>query len=74
MEKVRCVKCGSIGYTASPETVKCGICGSSQEVIDMKDNDLRIHKPVTAYLRRLLSNRKPPEPHGNKMSIVFTGV
>lgn len=33
MEKVMCVKCGSIGYTASPETVRCSECGGKHKVI-----------------------------------------
>ena len=73
MERVRCVKCGSIGYTASPEAIRCSICGSREEVVEMEEGDRRLSKPVTAYLRRLLSLRNPREERGDKMHIVLYG-
>jgi uncharacterized OB-fold protein len=33
MEKVICIKCGSIGYTASPEKVRCSECGGKHKII-----------------------------------------
>ena len=33
MEKVICVKCGSTGYTASPEQVNCSKCGGKHKII-----------------------------------------
>jgi len=33
MEKVMCIKCGSIGYTASPEHVDCSECGGKHKTI-----------------------------------------
>ena len=33
MEKVECIKCGSIGYTASPERVPCSECGGKHRII-----------------------------------------
>jgi len=33
MEKVICIKCGSIGYTASPEQVNCSECGGRHKTI-----------------------------------------
>ena len=33
MEKVICIKCGSIGYTASPEQVACSECGGKHRTI-----------------------------------------
>lgn len=33
MERVECIKCGSIGYTASPEQVSCSKCGGRHRVI-----------------------------------------
>lgn len=43
MEKVMCIKCGSIGYTASPERVPCSECGGRHKVITEK---YEILKPV----------------------------
>ena len=43
MEKVMCIKCGSIGYTASPERVNCSECGGRHKVITEKYETL---KPV----------------------------
>ena len=34
MEKVQCIKCGSVGYTSSPEMVKCPRCGGRHRIID----------------------------------------
>jgi len=41
MEKVKCIKCGSTGYTASPESTKCEECGGSLEMLceDQKVKD-----------------------------------
>jgi hypothetical protein len=39
MEKVKCLKCGSIGYTASPEQVPCYKCGSKYKLIRLSEND-----------------------------------
>ena len=36
MEKVICVKCGSVGYTASPEQVNCPECGGKHKVVRSK--------------------------------------
>lgn len=33
VEKVICVKCGSIGYTASPEQVNCSDCGGKHKAL-----------------------------------------
>lgn len=41
MEKVMCVKCGSIGYTASPEHVNCDECGGKHKVIAENYETLR---------------------------------
>ncbi len=41
MEKVICLKCGSIGYTASPQHVNCSECGGSHRVIDMGHKNSR---------------------------------
>lgn len=46
MEKVMCVKCGSIGYTASPEHVNCSICGGKHKVIP---EDYEILKPIKRF-------------------------
>lgn len=34
VEKVICIECGSIGYTASPEQVRCSECGGNHKVIE----------------------------------------
>ncbi|MFH1996862.1 MAG: hypothetical protein ABIJ27_07735 [Candidatus Omnitrophota bacterium] len=36
MIKVKCKKCGSVGYTASPYTVKCSLCGGPHKVVKME--------------------------------------
>lgn len=41
MEKVMCIKCGSIGYTASPEQVACSECGGKHKIITEKYEILR---------------------------------
>ncbi|MBU0682780.1 MAG: hypothetical protein ABIH85_04555 [Candidatus Omnitrophota bacterium] len=35
MEKIKCEKCGSVGYTASPLFVRCDKCGGRHKVISM---------------------------------------
>ena len=39
MEKVMCIKCGSIGYTASPERVNCSECGGRHKTIQLDYED-----------------------------------
>ena len=46
MEKVMCVKCGSIGYTASPEHVNCDECGGKHKVISEEYENL---KPIKRF-------------------------
>ena len=41
MEKVMCIKCGSIGYTASPEHVNCAECGGKHKVISEEYENLK---------------------------------
>ena len=36
VQKVMCVKCGSIGYTASPQYVNCSECGGAHRIIDIE--------------------------------------
>lgn len=43
MERVICIKCGSIGYTASPEQVPCSECGGRHKVIRAKCSDFKRH-------------------------------
>jgi len=54
MNKIRCTRCGSIGYTASPNSIKrCG-CGGRHEIIDMTGEDCRINMDdITPYLREV---------------------
>jgi len=37
MERVVCIKCGSVGYTASPEQVNCLECGSNKHKVIQSD-------------------------------------
>lgn len=46
MEKVKCTKCGSIGYTASPEHVNCDECGGKHKIIP---EDYGETKPVKRF-------------------------
>jgi len=43
MEKVKCLKCGSTGYTASPDRTRCYECNGPLRVADSQKN-LRINK------------------------------
>ena len=38
MEKVVCIKCGSIGYAASVEQVSCSECGDKHKLVRFKRN------------------------------------
>ena len=59
MEKVRCKKCGSYGYTASPEEVRCEKCGEEHTMIRVKMEKIKTRDvPVTDYLRRFLFYRE----------------
>lgn len=49
MEKVKCARCGAIGYTASPDSVKCYKCGDSRKIIEMGRHDCRIKNEDTYY-------------------------
>ncbi|NQT22857.1 MAG: hypothetical protein HQ579_05375 [Candidatus Omnitrophica bacterium] len=35
MEKVKCIKCGSVGYTAASDSVRCYKCGGRHKIIPM---------------------------------------
>jgi DNA-directed RNA polymerase subunit RPC12/RpoP len=54
MEKVKCINCGSIGYTASPDDVRCSEC-AGRHVVVRSTNDRFYTVPVTGYLKRLIS-------------------
>ncbi|MBU1128369.1 MAG: hypothetical protein KJ995_08135 [Candidatus Omnitrophica bacterium] len=59
MEKVRCKKCGSYGYTASPEDVRCEKCGGDHTMIRVKMENIETKDvPITDYLRRFLFYRE----------------
>ncbi len=47
-----CIKCGSIGYTASPEQVGCSDCGGRHRVIRAGHRDLK-HPKRTRILSLL---------------------
>ena len=44
MEKVICAKCGSIGYSASPDRVGCYECGERRYVAYSKRRDFKAAK------------------------------
>jgi len=37
MERVICIKCGNIGYTAAPDQVTCAECGGRHKVLKPKE-------------------------------------
>lgn len=57
MEKVKCIECGSIGYTASPESTKCERCGGSLEIsyhdYIFKGEDHNYSNSVVVAIRRM---------------------
>ena len=53
MERVRCIKCGSEGYTASPEFMRCHLCGGRHEIINEKPHVTPITKETLLYIKRL---------------------
>ena len=59
MEKIKCIKCGSIGYTAAPESVICSSCGGTHEVIEMDEDDRKM-KSITSnqYLQSLTFGKR----------------
>jgi len=61
MEKVKCTKCGSIGYTASPENVQCSKCGGQHKVIVMtKGNNKPVKTETISYLQGLPAGNENP--------------
>ena len=46
MEKVICVKCGSIGFTAAPKYVRCSQCGGRHKIIPFSKDDLKNKKNI----------------------------
>ncbi len=44
MEKVICVKCGSIGYSASPDKTSCYECGERRHAAYFKKRDCKAIK------------------------------
>jgi uncharacterized OB-fold protein len=39
MEKVICINCGSVGYTASPEQARCAECGGKHKLISLDKHE-----------------------------------
>ena len=61
MEKVKCTKCGSIGYTASPGSVRCSKCGGQHEVVAMKKgNNKPIKLETISYLQGVSTGNENP--------------
>lgn len=59
VEKIQCKKCGFVGYSASPESVRCSECGGTSMVISLdKMENKSCPAILTDYLRRILSNNK----------------
>ena len=44
MEKVECIDCGSIGWTASPERVPCSECGGRHRTIPEEYENIKLIK------------------------------
>ena len=58
MKKVKCIKCGSYGYTASPKAVRCSKCGGKHTIVKAdEERDSSYSAPVTNYLKRLRADR-----------------
>ena len=51
MVKVKCIKCGTIGFTAAPNYVRCSECGGRHRIIPFRKSEL--HSPK--YDNRILS-------------------
>lgn len=62
MEKVRCTRCGSIGYTASPDSARCSKCRGEHKVITMPiENHNAIREENINYLRSLNAGNNKPD-------------
>ncbi|MFA6636599.1 MAG: hypothetical protein WCV56_05815 [Candidatus Omnitrophota bacterium] len=62
MEKVKCANCGNIGYTASPESVRCSECGLNYYVIVPDDNnDNTVSIETARYMYGLAAGNIEPE-------------
>ena len=57
MEKIKCTRCGAIGYTASPDSVKCHECGDGRKIIEMDRHDREIKNEDTYYHIESLNGR-----------------
>jgi|GEM_PF-2660314 len=54
MEKVMCKRCHSIGYTASPDVVRCSVCGGRHEIIpEERIRCVRLTHDAILYIKRL---------------------
>jgi len=61
VEKVKCTKCGSIGYTASPGNVRCSKCGGVHKVVAMtRANNKPIKLEAISYLQSLSVGNENP--------------
>lgn len=61
MEKVKCTKCGSVGYTASPESVRCSECGGRHKVIVMtKGNNKPVRPESISFLKGFTAGNDSP--------------
>ena len=40
MEKVKCIRCGSVGYTAASDSVRCHKCGGKHKIIPIAQKKL----------------------------------
>jgi len=57
MEKVKCTRCGAIGYTASPDSVKCHRCGGSHRIIEIDRAGYKVKDKDTYYHIGSLNDR-----------------
>lgn len=49
-----CKRCHSIGYTASPDVVRCSVCGGRHEIIpEERIRCVRLTHDAILYIKRL---------------------
>ncbi|MFA5144027.1 MAG: hypothetical protein WC522_07690 [Candidatus Omnitrophota bacterium] len=52
MVKVKCIKCGNIGFTAAPHFVRCGECGGRHRILPYRRfdfQDTRVENRILAF-------------------------
>lgn len=49
MVKVKCIRCGTIGFTAAPNYVRCAECGGKHRIIPFRKSDLTTKTKIGYY-------------------------